>query len=443
MTITVHHSFLAEKQYIIQVLLGEYLGLEYELRTGQEDHYTIEFDNGKKLVIVDDFFRFFNEKEGYLHEDNIPNPIYKMTHEFAPVEDMPVLFGGGVVHFREDKIIADVDIFASAFFMLTRWEEYVLNERDQHDRFPAEASLASLFDFLHRPVVNEYIEFLWNLIEFLSPYEKRKERQFSTLLTHDVDHPYLWEKPSAGLKTIAGDLLKRKNTKAAQQHLDYLRKGKDPFDTFDTLMDLSEQYDLTSHFFFIAGGKTKYEGNYDVKDGRIQKLMSTIDKRGHKIGIHPSYDIYKDKEKLQSEISHLQSVSPQPVESGRQHFLRFSVPHTWQAWEDAGLKWDCTMGYAEHVGFRCGTCYPFPVFNVQTRQRLQLIEHPLHVMEVSLFSEKYMNLDQEKALKWIQYIIETIQLYDGEFVLLWHNSNLVLDGEDYWKTYQQVLECCS
>jgi len=442
MKITIHNNFFAEKQYIIEVLLSEYLGLKYKLETGSEHSYKITFKNGRTLTFEDAFFKHFNEQEGYLHQKNIPTKIYGLSTMFTLEEQMPVIFGSGEVENSTEHVKYGVDIFAGAFFMLTRWEEYANPVRDAHDRFPVAASLAYKFDFLLRPIVNEYTQLLWNLIKFLSPRKRRKKRVFSALLTHDVDTPYLWNKSTRGLKTIAGDLLKRQNVKAAKQHLNYLKKGKDPFDTFDALMDLSEKHGLQSYFFFIAGGNTKYEGDYSIKDKKIQQLIARINERGHQIGLHPSYDTYKNIERLKSEKEALQAASPQAVQGGRQHFLRFAAPHTWQDWEDAGLSWDSTMGYAGHIGFRCGTCYPFPVFNVLSRQKLQLVEHPLLVMEVSLFSQQYMQLDQPTALDYVEEIIQTVRQYNGEFVLLWHNSNLILNGENYWDIYKKILVSC-
>jgi len=68
-----------------------------------------------------------------------------------------------------------------------------------------------------------------------------------------------------------------------------------------------------------------------------------------------------------------------------------------------------------------------------------LVERPLLVMEVSLFSETYMGLTQAEALAKVREIVETVRRFEGEFVLLWHNSNLVLNGEDYWATYRAIL----
>ncbi len=416
-----------------------YLGLEYSLEFGEEHEYKIILKNGNSLTFADDFFEHFSETATYLDQKNIPKHIRFLKSGFAPLNDMPIIFGGKKMDNQGHKIKCGIDIFAGAFFMLSRWEELVNPLRDAHERFPVRASLAFKCNFLHRAVVNEYVEFLWNILIHLGIRQKRKTRNFSFVLTHDVDARLLWRNSFSPIKTILGDIFKRKNKAATRQHFHFWRRKKDPFDTFDELMNLSENQGLTSHFFFITGGHTRFEGNYKIDDFSVKQLITRIHERGHVVGIHPSYDTYQDAAMLSSEIEALAQVSPQPVKAGRQHFLRFSVPHTWQAWEDNGLEWDSTMGYAGAIGFRCGTCYPFPVFNILTRKELNLIERPLLVMEVTLFSEVYMGLTQAEALERVQGIMKTVRRFEGEFVLLWHNSNLVLNGEDYWEIYRAIV----
>lgn len=439
MTITVHPNFRAEKAYIIDVLMKVYLGLEYTLEMGELHEYQIRLNNGNTLTFKDDFFRYFNNKESYLDKKNIPQDVDRLDSSFLPEGDIVVIFGDKNIDSESGKIDCKIDVFAGAFFMLSRWEECVHPVRDMHGRFPAAAALAFKCGFLERAVVNEYTELLWNMLTHLGIEQERRTRYFSTLLTHDVDLPRLWPNRLSPFKTMLGDIFKRRNLAAARQHFSYFKEKKDPFDTFDALMDESEKRGLQSHFFFISGGDTCYEGRYKIKGAIIEKLITRIHERGHAIGIHPSYETCQDAAMLSWEIEALRQVSPQPVKTGRQHFLRFAVPHTWQAWADNGMTWDSSMGYAAAVGFRCGTCYPFPVFNILTSKQLDLIERPLCVMEVSLFSEQYMGLNQAEALTKIRQMIHTVQRYNGEFVLLWHNSNLVLNGVDYWTTYRRVL----
>ena len=154
------------------------------------------------------------------------------------------------------------------------------------------------------------------------------------------------------LRAVTGDVVKRRNPYLALSSLkSYVlyRMGfeKDPFDTFDFMMDLSERAGFKSNFNFMAGGKTKYDSHYSLQDSFIKRLMQKINRRGHVIGIHPSYDTYNDKKKWQREYEKLTSVSPQAIKTGRQHYLRFGIPMTWQIWEDHAMVYDNTLGYAE------------------------------------------------------------------------------------------------
>ena len=77
-----------------------------------------------------------------------------------------VLEGVRGVDIAERRIEVPLDIFGSAFFMLTRYEEMVITERDTHGRFPARASIAYREGLLERPIVDEYLELLWAAIQY-------------------------------------------------------------------------------------------------------------------------------------------------------------------------------------------------------------------------------------------------------------------------------------
>ncbi|HEB62113.1 MAG TPA: hypothetical protein ENI82_03075 [Bacteroidetes bacterium] len=111
------------------------------------------------------------------------------------------------------------------------------------------------------------------------------------------------------------------------------------------------------------------------------------------------------------------------VVTGRQHYLNFEVPTTWKMWEAAGMKWDSTMSYAGVLGFRCGVCYPFPVFDIFSRKKLNVYEKPLILMEATL-SKMYLNFSLKEATEKVNDLMNEVRKYDGEFVFLWHNSSV-------------------
>ena len=119
---------------------------------------------------------------------------------------------------------------------------------------------------------------------------------------------------------------------------------------------------------------------------------------------------------------------------GRQHYLRFENPTTWNLWENEKMEWDSTMSYADEIGFRNGVCYPFPVFDILNRKKLNLMERPLILMEGTLGLYMDITLDDAKNRVW--ELMNQVKKYEGDFVFLWHNSSL--NFQQYSK-YNSIL----
>lgn len=432
-------SFEAEKRYVIDVLFDHFVGIPYQIElSGQALDVTIRLDGGKSLIIADAFFSRLNESDDYMLLKNLPKSAIDVYDDRLDLK-LSALYGDGRIDRSKETIKIHADLIASTFLMLTRWEERVILERDQHDRFPAAASSAGRFGLLDRPIVNEYLEWIWQALVDLGIDQQRKDRQFSFLMTHDVDLPRLWWNGKDFIRSVVGSLVKRRDLKGTLKLLRWWIKGQDPFDTFDLLMSRSESYGLRSHFFFMSGGTSDKDNYYRIDHPKILQLMETIKKRGHQIGFHPSFNAYNDPDQFELELKTLREVAPLPVAFGRHHFLRFEVPTTWQIWEDQGMHWDSSMSYHDSVGFRCGVCYPFPVFNVVSRKKLNLIERPLIVMDGSFVT--YGEQDPDKAIAAMNQLIDQVERYRGEFVFLWHNSafNIGLWGP-FEKVYHAALK---
>lgn len=450
----------AERLYVADVLLREVLGLEYRLEQGDRRDVLLRGDGERSGEIILPDVLFAAAEDDWLTSRSLPRgPVPRMTTGVlaggrAPV-DAPALYTDVVnptVHFDESarQVRIDADLFGGAFFLLTRYEECVVDDHDVHGRFAASSSLAAREGFLDCAVVNEYVEILWNAIRLLWPQMTRKPREPRVLLSHDVDRP--WEyacAPWTGtLTTAAADVLKRVDPCGAARRLrDHWRAHRrgpdeDRFNSFDWMMNVSERQGLRSAFYFItAEDKCRLDGNYDFEHPWVRRLLGRIHERGHEIGFHPSYRTFLDAERTKREFERLKRVCEsegirQDEWGGRQHFLRWRNPTTWQNWEDAGLSYDSTLTFADHAGFRCGTCYEFPVFNLKTGQALNLRERPLIVMEGSLL--EYMGLTWEQAYEQTVALADVCKRYDGDFTLLWHNSSLATNEERTW--YERIIE---
>jgi hypothetical protein len=417
------------------MLLGEFLGLNYvvEVVAGATDYRLSAGD--RTLVIRDHFFGRIAEGSDYATKRNLPEHCGRVNHPFVPGEDVAAIFGSDEFSVDESKVVCGVDLVASTFFMLSRWEESANPARDEHARFPASSSLVFRAGFLLRPVVNEYADLLWDLLQRLGCTQPRKSRTFEIIASHDVDWPEHWTWRT-GVVTLAGDLLRRRDLPRATRTLHSLLMSKaglerDPYDTFDWLMDVSDQSGVKSNFNFMAGCNSRNDPPFPFRPQKLSKLLERVHRRGHGIGFHPSYLTSVDRAMWSDEWRRLSSISPQRVTVGRQHYLRFRAPDTWQLWDDHGMEWDSTLGYADHEGFRCGTCYSYPVFNFKTRRQLRLRELPLIAMDATLV--RYRALTVEACRATLRALMEQVRKHQGSFVLLWHNSNLELSD---WAAYR-------
>jgi hypothetical protein len=189
----------------------------------------------------------------------------------------------------------------------------------------------------------------------------------------------------------------------------------------------------------MSGGDTPYDSHYKIDDPKARELIQKIQNRGHMIGIHPSYDAYHDVTKIKQEKELLEKISGEKIVEGREHYLRFEVPTTWQAWEENGMEIDSTCGYADREGFRCGTGDMFSVFNILTRQKLQLKERPLVVMDGS-FTTYQTDTDHIEMEQKIAHLIRRVKQHQGTFVLLWHNSSFYGEKQNEHKEiYERIL----
>ena len=443
-----------ERKYVFDIIFGELLGLDYSIRVEESgEDYSLSLDNGNSIIFKDHFFSKFGKDLEYLNIENIPENVLFISNSYNPEEDIPVIYGDEEFQDVPDKnsgarkIICGIDVIASTFFMLTRWEEYVVKERDERHRFISEYSLAFRFGFLDRPVVNEYIEMIWNMLLKLGYSQPRRELSYQLIPTHDVDVPLFSMMGGFWYKIryiLIRELRKEKNLLNALYTLIYIFKAtladkgfwRDPYDTFEYLMDLSENYGAKSRFYFMSGGSASIDiPIYDVDRGFVEGLFEKIKERGHVIGFHPSSRTFDKPSMWKEEYKTLSNVSPLPVKSGRQHLLAFEVPHTWQIWEDNGLEEDMTMGYVDKSGFRCGICHSFSVYNILSQEKLHLKEKPLIAMEVSFVN--YMKYSPERMEQAIFEYIDIIKKYKGDFVILWHNNNI---NKSQWRNYSYIYE---
>jgi hypothetical protein len=430
-----------ERQWICSVLLRDFLGMDYELRFDDQDFVRISAD-GNTLELNDAFFK--RAGKDWLGAETLPTePLQQWDLRGGDMEyallkpSIPIIFGCAGFHVQHCTAVLELDIFGSAFFMLSRYEEAVSKQRDNHGRFPAKASLAYREGFLDRPIIDEYVEILWCAMKRLWPRLIRRQHEYKTVVSCDVDFPY---HPSAisfarmARTTVAKVILHRKLTGLSLPLRNYFsgRYGDFRHDPYyfmvDWIMDVNERAGNLVLFNFIPEiTDCAFDGNCSIAEPAVVAMLKRIAARQHEIGVHPGYLAYENVQATIAAVRRLRDTMSlagidQQVAGGRNHYLRWSTK-TPAIWHAAGLQYDSTLSFADRAGFRCGTCREYSMYDIHAREFLPLKQRPLICMDRSAIDYMGYGLTEE-AFAEMEKLKKAAKKVKGNFTLLWHNSYL-------------------
>jgi len=328
------------------------------------------------------------------------------------------------------------DIFAASFYMVSRYEEYLVYQPDEHGRFRASSSLAFKNGFLGRPVVDLWAREFSK--EFLKKYPSLafKRHEFRSLLTIDSDQPfaYLGRNLLISMGGLIRDITSNK-TNVADRIKVVKHNKKDPYEVYDYILEKIEKHGAETKFFFPTGDHTRYDKNPSWKNQEYRTLINRI-ASGFSCGIHPSYFAAKKRHLLETELSRLKAITQKEINFSRYHFLRLFLPDSYRNLAGLGITEDHTMGFPEEPGFRAGIARPFFFYDVQEDKPLDLKIIPFQVMDVTLYN--YKNLDPVSSGGIIKNLIDETRKVGGLFVSLWHNTSLLETPE--WKGWRDLFE---
>ena len=402
-------------EYTLTVLLEQYFDNIDELKSYiSYEKPSLNENDSKKVYIIPS--RFFIE-DLYLHTSSLPILPLK---QYA---DIPVLFGDGEITFEDSRVICYIDIIASSYFLLTRYEELVNPKRDKYKRFLAKHSVLYKEGIFTRPIVNEYAELLKDCIEKLDLPVKYNNRLFSITTSHDIDFfNYYWRKYepfNTGFDFLKGNTsLKRVVESISVKFFN----GRDPYHTFQFLLENNQKFKTKTIFYFMVKSQHSLDGENYISDPEFLKFLDILMSNEIEIGLHLSYNSPVDSPLIQIEKNKLEEISGKTIKYCRYHYLRWLNIDQGRELSRAGLTEDSTLGFADYSGFRIGISTPVKLFNPQHFDYLGITEHPLHLMDGSMLLNPYMELSINNALIHSKNIINQVKKYNGELVLLWHNS---------------------
>jgi hypothetical protein len=420
------HKISLRSKYIFNFFFTDIYDIPYQITQSKDEFnaYTGPKLNYSVEKIADELFV---KAFGLLHEIGIKEqniPVGMWNDEIILFKNNP----GEEIPF---------DIFSAAFYLITRYEEYLPHITDLHNRFEAESSIAFQQQFLHKPIVNYWLNSLKIILLKRFPQLTFKEHHYSYISTIDIDNAFAFKQKGV-MRTIGGygraivnffweDFSER--TKVL------LGKMKDPYDTYDDQLEIQKKYNLKVIYFFLLGDYGVNDKNLPSNNKKFQALIKHLNDYAD-VGIHPSYGSNDNYNQVKKEINRLSTIVHRDIFKSRQHFLKLKFPTTYKTLVENGISDDYTMGYATTLGFRASVCMPFFWYDLDTETETTLKIHPFPIMEATL--KFYMKENPDHSLHLIMPIINEVKKMNGQLITLWHNESMSNWRE--WKGWQNLYE---
>lgn len=415
-------------KYITQLLLGDMLGLKFRITADVEEFigsteakicYNSRSITPKECHIVPSGLLY--ERGINIHQINIID--FAGTKAMFPI-------------YTRDTCLP-FDIFSAAFYLVSRYEEYLPYIRDEHGRFSAFSSLAFQKGFLQIPVVNVWVKELAKMLRVIYPVLPIRSHYYKFVPTIDIDAA--WAFRHKGFYRSLGGFIK--DIRAfdpdgfRRRYRSLLHKEADPFDSYDYMHSIHRQYGLHPIFFVLFAGYDEFDKSTPVSNMPFRRLIKSLSDEGN-VGIHPSYASNKNESLLGEEIDNLSDVLHREVTCSRQHFLKLHLPDTYRNLINHDITDDHTMGFAAQTGFRAGMCTPFRWYDLEMERSTNLLIHPFAVMDGTL--RDYLKIEAPDAMNHIRPLIEAVRSVGGTFISLFHNESL--SEWRRWKGWRQVYE---
>ena len=322
---------------------------------------------------------------------------------------------------REGGIDVGVDVFSESGALLSGHLDRIWGSLDENVR--SSVSTVPSVDFLEDLLVSCIVEGCKTLdLPLIRKAAWPNGKKFAVCLSHDVDEvkkTYQWiTRPARNL--VKGNMaaLKRQFVSAVHK-----LKGKEPYWTFEEIVALEQQFQVTSTFYFLKEtGRTSvfspetwklFGRNHSFDDPDVQRAIRFVQSHGSEVAIHGSFYSFAQEALLASEKQELEMILGQEVTGIRQHHLNLLIPKTWEYQIRAGLSHDSSLGYKDRIGFRWGTAYPFFPLDEISAEPFPLLQIPLSIMDICLLSSPFPLKD------WVP-LAEQAEQHLGVLTLLWH-----------------------
>jgi hypothetical protein len=342
---------------------------------------------------------------------------------------LPFCDGGEIIILKKGKAVLNFDIIAAGFMLLSGWQEVM--QKTVGSRVSTKDTWQYRYKCVRKPIVNYYFDILKTALEkaweIEIPLQKTRPAVF---LSHSVQHV------NSGWKSSIKDELGTFNIGNATYLLGKRMFGKDIWRTVDQIMDLEEEYDVRSTYFFMARNGKGY-ADYDIEKEPYHSWIKAVQGRGSEAGILASNGSHNSAHKLGSDIK----TYKYKVYANRFQDCRYKVSQSARALEKNKIVYDNSLGLYDEVGFRNGYCHPFLGWNFKEERPNKFVSVPLNILDSAMAKRKYLSIDAKDVVNVFNHIADQVVPFNGLVSLNWSNTNFSEFGNADWRrSYERIIK---
>ena len=173
---------ILHKKYIFETIFTNFIHLDYQLiiEDAENSLFTIELEDCDTKICFTNIF-FNTTDDSFLNKQTLPTQLpnsilckqYEINSFFNDILTIFYKTEDDFLKKLDNTYYFNFDFFGTIFFYLTRFEEYLIEQKDIHNRVDLVEFYAVRNNIAHRPLVDEYILFFRS---FLRKIDRKSTR---------------------------------------------------------------------------------------------------------------------------------------------------------------------------------------------------------------------------------------------------------------------------
>lgn len=405
-------NITTRKEYVFKHIFRRLMQQEFKFTTDVSEfvsHSGVKLSYGIKPLGEE----FFIWSQGLLDEHGIDDHDI----EFNTWDDLPVFFKA------PERSDIPFDVFSASFYLITRYEEYLPQVKDDLGRYSSKESIAVKGGFIVLPLVDLWVKKLRELLNRESLLQQKKRQQVKTTVAIEVTSFFKYK--SRGIVDNShffyNHIRRFKIRNAFRQIIVLLGFKTDPFHNYDSLINVIRsrwqhgRRTITARdnmiFFFHLGNYNRIDNGISFRSRKYREAIKQI---GDYLDTGLRYSFFCNDKEVKQQGKKFEEISNRPLQKTMSAYSKISTPGHYKRLVDIEKLEDYSMGYENTPGFRASTSHPFYFYDLDYEVQTPLLIYP-YALHYKSISGNMLN-GQKQIIQQLKRRVEEVS---GHFITMY------------------------